>query len=180
MVKDKLSIVFKAAVLTIVILISYFAGHGLGSLVRFSNNYISGMWCAVTAVVVFDDFPTNAKTLLRDRLLGTLAGAVVAGIIITWLGHQIPAIFISLFIVSVFIIFFKWNGALKIGCITVLIVHFTTHDFSNREVWISSAMRFFEGVVGGTISLVATILLDKARQYGLFFQHPDKADGQSG
>ena len=179
-IRDNLSIVFRAAVLTIVIVISYFAGHGLGMLVQFTNNYVSGMWCSVTAVVVFDDFPTNSRNLLRDRLLGTLAGAVMAGISINLWDHKMYSIYIALFLVSVFVIFFKWNGALKIACITVLIVHFTTHDFSNREVWLTSAMRFFEGVVGGTISLLATILLDKARQNGLFFQHSEKTGDQAG
>ena len=151
----------------------------LGTLVRFSNNYVSGMWCAVTAVVVFDDFPKNSRNLLRDRLLGTLAGAIVAGVTTSLWGHKMTAIFFSLFLVSFLVILFKWNGALKIACITVLIVHFTSQNITNTQVWIASAMRFFEGVVGGTISLLATILLDKARQYGMFFQRPEDAATQA-
>jgi uncharacterized membrane protein YccC len=173
MLKDNLSILFRAAILTTVILISYFAGHALGTFVRFSNNYVSGMWCAVTAVVVFDDFPKNSRNLLRDRLLGTFAGALVAGLTTSLWGHRMSAIIVSLFLVSFFVILFKWNGALKIACITVLIVHFTSQNLSNTEVWVISAMRFFEGVVGGTISLLATLVLDKARQYGMFFQRPE-------
>ena len=121
------------------------------------------MWCAVTAVVVFDDQPANSKNLLRDRLLGTLLGAIVGGTVISLMGHHILAICIALFIVCVVVIFFKWSGALKISCIMVLIINFTTMDYSNTEIWISSAMRFVEGVIGGSISLLATTLINKGR-----------------
>jgi uncharacterized membrane protein YccC len=161
--KSNFSIIVKSIILTVVILISYFAAHSISSIFKFQNSYVSGMWCAVTAVVVFDDQPTNAKNLLRDRLLGTLVGAIVAGFTITFMGHHIISICVALFLVCVLVIFFKWDGALKISCIMVLIVNFTTMNYSNNEIWISSAMRFAEGVIGGSISLLATTLINKGR-----------------
>jgi uncharacterized membrane protein YccC len=161
--KNNISIIIKSIILTIVILISYFAAHSISSIFNFKNSYVSGMWCAVTAVVVFDDQPANAKNLLRDRLLGTLLGAIVGGTTISLMGHYIYVICVALFLVCVVVIFFKWNGALKISCIMVLIINFTTMNYSNTEIWISSAMRFVEGVIGGSISLLATTLINKGR-----------------
>jgi uncharacterized membrane protein YccC len=161
--KSNISIIIKAIILTVVIIISYFAAHSISSIVNFKNSYVSGMWCAVTAVVVFDDQPENSKNLLRDRLLGTLLGAIVGGVTISLIGHHILAISIALFVVCMVVIFFKWSGALKISCIMVLIINFTTINYSNTEIWISSAMRFVEGVIGGSISLLATTLLNKVR-----------------
>lgn len=164
--KSKLSIVIRSIILTGVILVSYFAAHSISTIFNFQNSYVSGMWCAVTAVVVFDDQPSNSKNLLRDRLLGTFLGAVVGGLIISWLGHHISSICIALFLVCVAVIFFKWDGALKISCIMVLIINFTTLNYTNTEIWISSAMRFVEGVIGGSISLLATTVINKARAKG--------------
>ena len=161
--KSNISIIIKSIILTIVILVSYFAAHSISAIFNFKNSYVSGMWCAVTAVVVFDDQPAHSKNLLRDRLLGTLLGAIVGGITISLMGHNILAICIALFIVCVVVIFFKWDGALKISCIMVLIVNFTTINYSNTEIWISSAMRFVEGVIGGSISLLATTLINKGK-----------------
>lgn len=165
--KSKLSIVVKSIILTCVILVSYFAAHSISTIFHFQNSYVSGMWCAVTAVVVFDDQPTHSKNLLRDRLLGTFLGAVVGGFCITLLGHHIYAICIGLFIVCMVVILCKWDGALKISCIMILIINFTTINYTNTEIWISSAMRFVEGVVGGSISLAATTIINKARERGI-------------
>ena len=167
-VREKVGIILKSVILTGVIIASYFAGAAVAAMFNFQNTYISGMWCAVTAVVVFDDLPENAKNLFGDRLLGTFMGALVGGITITLLGHLFFSICLSLFVVCLVISLFKWRGALKIACITTLIVNFTTFDYSVPEVWISSAMRFVEGVVGGSISMFATLLYHKGRQKGLF------------
>ena len=55
-------IVVKASLLTLVILISYFLGLGINKLLQLSDDYLSGIWCAVSAIVVFDDLPKNAKS----------------------------------------------------------------------------------------------------------------------
>ena len=61
--KSNISIIIKSIILTIVILVSYFAAHSISSIFNFKNSYVSGMWCAVTAVVVFDDQPTPKGAL---------------------------------------------------------------------------------------------------------------------
>lgn len=165
--KNNFSIVIKSIILTGVILASYFAAHSISAIFHFTNSYVSGMWCAVTAVVVFDDQPTHSKNLLRDRLLGTFLGALVGGLVISGLGHHIVSICIALFLVCVVVIFSKWEGALKISCIMVLIINFTTLNYTNTEIWISSAMRFAEGIIGGSISLLATTVINKARARGI-------------
>ena len=165
--KSKLSIVVRSIILTIVILLSYLAAHSIATIFHFRNSYVSGMWCAVTAVVVFDDQPTHSKNLLRDRLLGTFVGAVVGGVIITWLGHTLLAICVGLFIVCMIVILCKWDGALKLSCIMILIVSFTTIKYTSSEIWISSAMRFVEAVIGGSISLLATTIINKLREKGI-------------
>jgi len=126
-------IVVKASLLTLVILISYFLGLGINKLLQLSDDYLSGIWCAVSAIVVFDDLPKNAKSLMKDRLLGTFVGVLL------------------------------WTGALKIGCITVIIVGLSTHDKAFEIVWRSGLMRFLESVAGCTLSLVATIVIEQIK-----------------
>lgn len=174
-VKEKLSIVFRAVVLTSVILLSYFAGYSISAMFNFPNDYLSGIWAGVTAVVVFDDLPANSKNLVRDRLLGTFVGAIVGGLMVTLLKHSFLSIFLSLFAVCIIVTFFKWQGALKIACVTVLIVHFSTTNYSNMQIWVASAMRFLDGVVGGSISLFATLIIDKGRDMGFFLKKQEVA-----
>jgi uncharacterized membrane protein YccC len=162
-IHPKLKIVLKASILTTVILTSYFIGYGISFLLHLPNNYISGMWCAATAVVVFDDLPLNAKTLMKDRTLGSFVGTVVAATCISLIGHLVLSVTISLLVVCSFIIFFKLDGTLKIACITVMIVGVTTHGYADKDILLFAAIRFFESVIGGAISLFATIFIDKLK-----------------
>jgi uncharacterized membrane protein YccC len=156
-----IKILTKAAILTAVILISYLIGFQISEWFSLPYSDISGMWCAVTAVVVFDDLPTNAKALMKDRLLGTLVGAIVATVCIAFTHHIKLSISISLFVVCVFIIFFNMNGALKIACATVLIIGVTASSSSNKEIILFASMRFFESLIGASVSLMATIVIHR-------------------
>jgi len=156
-------IVVKASLLTLVILISYFLGLGINKLLQLSDDYLSGVWCAVSAIVVFDDLPKNAKGLMKDRLLGTLVGALLTTIIVYFTRNLFLSIGIALFCTCIFISVFKWTGALKIGCITVIIVGLSTHDKAFEIVWQSGLMRFLESVAGCTLSLIATIIIEQIK-----------------
>ncbi len=162
-VREKFRIVVRACLLTGVIVVSYFSGYGISLLLNLPNNSISGMWCAVTAIVVFDDLPTNALALMRDRLLGTFSGAFLSALFLDMFGHVMLSVCFALFCVCLCVIFFKWDGALKIACATVLIVGISAHNYTNREVWLFSGMRFMESVLGGLISLLATVSIVKSK-----------------
>ncbi|MFF5383266.1 FUSC family protein [Pedobacter suwonensis] len=174
------SIFTKALILTMVIFISYFSGTGINMVLKLSDNYLSGIWCAVSAIVVFDDLPENAKKLMKDRLLGTFVGALFTASTLFLSGNLLLSIAISLFLTCISIIFFKWDGALKIGCITVLIVGITSHGSYVNEIWQSGLMRFLESVAGGLISLFATIIIDKAKKrYLADAPHSKKMDNSN-
>ncbi|MDV3694594.1 hypothetical protein CMU49_13890 [Elizabethkingia anophelis] len=158
------SIVIKAGLLTIVIFISYFFGLGINKMIQFSDDYLSGIWCAVSAIVVFDDLPKNAKSLMKDRLLGTFVGALLTTVIIYFTNNLFLSLGISLFFTCILISVFKWTGALKIGCITVIIVGLSTHNKAFDIVWQFGLMRFLESVAGGAISLIATIIIEKIKK----------------
>lgn len=161
--KTKFKFIIKAVTLTSVVLLSYLIGYGISYLLHLPDNYVSGMWCAATAIVVFDDLPHNSRTLLKDRVLGTLMGTVVSAACIALLGHLIISIVISLLIVSSCITLLKWDGTLKIACITTLIVAVTTHGNSDYDIIFFASIRFLECLIGGTVSFAATVVIDRVR-----------------
>jgi uncharacterized membrane protein YgaE (UPF0421/DUF939 family) len=157
----KFEFLIKACTLTAVILVSYFTGVGIGQFLNLPNHYVSGLWCAATAIVVFDDLPDNARNLLKDRILGTLMGTIVSATCIALVEELITSIIISLLIVCSCITLFKWSGTLKIACITVLIVGVTTHGYPEKDIVFFAVIRFFECLIGGTLSFLATVVIDR-------------------
>lgn len=158
------SIFIKASLLKIVILISYFLGLGINKFLQFSDDYLSGIWCAVSAIVVLDDLPKNAKHLMKDRLLGTLVGALLTTIIIYFTKNLFLSVGIALFCTCLLISVFEWTGALKIGCITFIIVGLSMHDKAFEFVWEFGVMRFLESIAGCTVSLIAIIIIEKVKR----------------
>ncbi len=164
-------IVIKSVVLTLLIMVSYFTGLGLSLKLNLSDHYISGMWCAVSAIVVFDDLRENVKLLLKNRLLGTLIGSVLCVLWIYLIKDAIISMCISLILVSLFINLLKLDGALKIACTTVLIVSISTHGAPFSQIWLNALMRFIESALGGLLSLIATVLMGQSK---LFKESPEE------
>lgn len=152
--------IIKSVVLTSLVMVSYFFGRQLSLLLNMPAENISGMWCAVSAIVVFDDLRENVKQLLKNRLLGTFIGSAIGVLWMYFIDDLIWSICISLVLVSIVISLLKLDGALKIACTTVLIVSISTHGTTFSEIWITAAMRFIESILGGLFSLTATVLMD--------------------
>lgn len=155
-------IVVKAIVLTSLVVVSYFLGIQLSRLVNMPDTNIGGMWCAISAIVVFDDLRENVKQLLKNRLLGTLIGSVIGVVWMYFVKDLMTSVCLSLVVVSILISLLKLDGALKIACTTVLIVSISTHGASFSQIGITATMRFIESVLGGLLSLGATVVMENS------------------
>ncbi|MEJ1239517.1 FUSC family protein [Chryseolinea sp. T2] len=153
-------IIIKAVVLTTLVMLSYFLGRQLSMLIHMPNENISGMWCAVSAIVVFDDLRENVKQLLKNRLLGTFIGSAIGVVWMYFIEDVVWSVCISLVLVSIIISLLKLDGALKIACTSVLIVSISTHGNTFNDIWITATMRFIESVLGGLMSLGATVVME--------------------
>lgn len=155
-------IIVKSIVLTSLVMVSYFFGRQLSVMVNMPDENISGMWCAVSAIVVFDDLRENVKQLLKNRLLGTFIGSAIGVLWMYFIEDLLWSVCISLVLVSIVISLAKLDGALKIACTTVLIVSISTHGATFSQIWITAAMRFVESILGGMLSLTATVMMEKS------------------
>jgi uncharacterized membrane protein YccC len=158
-------ILLRAAILTGIILSSFFLGFSLAAMLNMSDKIISGVWCSIAAVVVFDDLLENAKNLMKDRLLGTVTGAILIAAFSTLFSSVLMAIGLALLLVCMLIIYFEWKGALKIACITVLIIGISPIQGINGGIWSAAIMRFVESALGGFVAIGATIVLEKIKNF---------------
>ena len=161
--KSSTKILIKSVVLTTIVVVSYFTGRALSAMVGMSDQFVSGMWCAVSAIVVFDDLRENVMTLLKNRLIGTFIGSLLAVLSIYFIHDIVISLCVSLVIVSTFINILNLSGALKIACTTVLIVTIPTHSAAFSEIWINALMRFIESALGCLMSLGATVVMDQSK-----------------
>src|SRR5690349_7000341 len=120
-------IIVKAIVLTSLVMVSYFLGRQFSILVKMHDENIGGMWCAVSAIVVFDDLRENVQQLLKNRILGTLIGSIIGVLWMYFIKDLVWSVCTSLVLASILISLLKLDGALKIACTTVLIVSISTH-----------------------------------------------------
>jgi len=100
--------------------------------------------------------------LLKNRLLGTLIGSIIGVLWMYFVKDLIWSVCLSLILASILISLLKLDGALKIACTTVLIVSISTHGASFSQIWVTATMRFVESVLGGLLSLAATVLMENS------------------
>lgn len=164
---DNSKVLLRAIMLTGVILTSFFLGMVTAALLHMPDRLISGVWCSIAAVVVFDDLLENAKVLLKDRLLGTFTGALITAIFASIFHSMTLAIVPGLLLSCMIIIYFEWQGALKIACITVLIIGISSVQGVNGGIWSAAVMRFLESALGGMVAIGATLLLKQIRDFSV-------------
>ncbi|HTE30192.1 MAG TPA: FUSC family protein [Chryseolinea sp.] len=158
-------ILIKSVVLTTLIMVSYFSGRGFSIILNMSDQYISGMWCAVSAIVVFDDLRENVKLLLKNRLLGTFIGSMLAVVCIYLMSDLMLSVAVCIVLVSIIINLLKLDGTLKIACTTVLVISVSTHGSTFSAICLTAAMRFAESALGCLMSLTATVLMEHSRYF---------------
>ncbi|CAM3561852.1 FUSC family protein [Paraphotobacterium marinum] len=116
---------------------------------------ISGLWCAISAIVVLHD---NRKATLHAAIirgLGSLIGAVISGLFLSYFVASfwllIPMIIITAFLCSLF----KFEEGLRLALITVTVVFavsLVSPDVSGYE---NAIYRFIESLIGIAFALSA-------------------------
>lgn len=141
------------------VLLSYFVGRQFNLLFGLAAENASGIWCAISAIVVFDDSREGVRKLARTRALGTLIGALIGFLAIYIIPDVRGAVAAALIAASLVVNLLKVEGALKIACTALLIVCMSAYDKPPAEMWMIAQNRFITSMLGGVLAVLATIAL---------------------
>lgn len=121
-----------------------------------------GYWAVFTAVIVVQGSVGGALTVSRDRLIGTLAGAVVGGVAAYLAPRTVWGEGVALaFAVGLLAAAAAKNASLKIGPVTAAILILTAGRHADSLA--TAALRVAEILLGSVVAIAATLVVFPAR-----------------
>lgn len=125
-----------------------------------ANNVSHGYWVAVTLVVALRPLPEQRSHILRDRLLGTMAGALLAFLVIVWAPTWLAAVIAAICLVLLATYSMGGSYFMQTLFLTPMLLIFSTIGDEEKGVTYTSE-RVFYTLVGVAIGFLAAWVLDR-------------------
>jgi uncharacterized membrane protein YgaE (UPF0421/DUF939 family) len=125
-----------------------------------ANEIPHGYWVAITLVVALRPLPEQRAHILRDRLLGTLAGAVLAFVVILVLPLWAAALVAAVCLVLLATYSLGGSYFMQTLFLTPMLLIFATLGDEDKGITYTSE-RVFYTIVGVAIGAVAAVVLDR-------------------
>lgn len=125
-----------------------------------SNAISHGYWIAITLVVALRPLPEQRAHILRDRLLGTLAGALLAFVVIVTLPTALAALVAAVCLVLLATYSLGGSYFMQTLFLTPMLLIFATLGDEDKGITYT-AERVFYTLVGVVIGVGAAVLLDR-------------------
>jgi hypothetical protein len=138
-----------------------------------SNDVSHGYWIAITLVVALRPLPEQRAHILRDRLLGTLAGALLAFAVIVTLPTVAAALVAAVCLVLLATYSLGGSYFMQTLFLTPMLLIFATLGDEDKGITYTSERVFFT-IVGVVLGALAALALDRWDRVAP--PHPPPAD----
>ncbi len=150
---------------------AFYVGMQVASMMGLGGDYIAGMWCGISTVVVMQAIMEETRRAAWTRLIGSFFGSLVAGAISTFFGFQpwtlLPAILITVVLMAAM----KLHDSFRLACITVLVILGVGLNTPDIPPWENAMARFLESALGAFIAVLFTWLFHPFRKKFDLFNH---------
>ena len=125
-----------------------------------ANNVSHGYWVAVTLVVALRPLPEQRAHTLRDRLLGTLVGALLSFVVIVWAPVWLALIVAAICLVLLATYSMGGSYFMQTLFLTPMLLIFATIGDEQQGITYTSE-RVFYTIVGVGVGVIAAWVLDR-------------------
>lgn len=166
----KLSL-FSSIEATLAIIISYYAGVFLGTLYHFRTPQISGLWCAISGIIVLQVLVKESFSAAWIRILGSFLGAFTSFIFSSLMGYTIPALMICVFVTVILTSIFNIKVTFRLASLTAAIIIVVGSLEPSVSPLMNAVSRFIESAVGSCIAIIITAVFYPLRKKLQLLQH---------
>ncbi|PIZ04562.1 MAG: hypothetical protein COY58_03690 [Gammaproteobacteria bacterium CG_4_10_14_0_8_um_filter_38_16] len=141
---------------TLAIVISYYAGVFLGTLYYSKIPEISGLWCAISGIIVLQVLIKESFSAAWIRVLGSFLGALTSFIFATLMGDTILALTLCVFITVMLTSIFKIKQTFRLAGLTAAIIIIVGSLEPSISPFMNAFSRFAESAIGAIIAIIIT------------------------
>lgn len=141
---------------TLAIIISYYAGLYVGMLYHFKTPQISGLWCAISGIIVLQVLIKESFSAAWIRILGSFLGALTSFVFVIMMGYTMLALAICVFITVTLTSIFKIKQTFRLAGLTAAIIIVVGSLEPSISPLLNASTRFLESFIGTIIAVLIT------------------------
>jgi len=138
---------------TVAVGASYLAGYWFGSLIKLTMPIISGLWCAISTLLILQTEIQESFKQGSLRVLGSTIGAITSFIIASVFGYHFWSFLISIYLTVVSVSLIKLKQAIRIAVLTVLVIMLIGIGNPTTPPLLNSSSRLIESTIGVLIAI---------------------------
>lgn len=156
---------------TLAIIASYYAGVFFGNLYHFKTPEISGLWCAISGIIVLQVLVKESFSAAWIRVLGSLLGALTSFVFASMMGYTIPALTVCVFVTVMLTSIFQIKQTFRLAGLTAAIIIIVGSLEPTVSPLMNSFSRFVESSVGAIIAIIITAAFYPLRKKLQLLEH---------
>lgn len=118
------------------------------------DSLVSGLWCAITAIVVLQAYLGGTYKAALSRLLGVIIGSVMGGLFTSLLGSNPVSLGISVFLTTIICSLFLIKDSIRIASLSVTVVMVLWGLRPNISPWTFALFRSIDSFLGILVAVL--------------------------
>ncbi len=144
----------KAIKVGIAAAVSLFVGIWFSTLIERPETLVSGLWCAISSIVVLQAHLGGTYKAAWQRFLGVLIGSILGCIFTVSFGSNPISLGFAIMLTMIICSAFKLQESIRIACLTVAVIMVLSGVRPEIELYLFGLFRFLDSCMGIFIAVV--------------------------
>jgi len=145
----------------LVVVVAYICGYYFTSLFHEPTSLVGGLWAAISAIIVLEASHEKTYTSAKNRIVGTLIGAVVSGVYLFFFPFSIPGFAITIGAGVVVCLVFNLPQSIKLSSITISVILIVSTIAKDLHPFVNAGLRFAESAIGTGVAVLVALIAFK-------------------
>jgi len=156
-------IIYASFEASIIAVICFMIGKTLSTLVSDGKSYIDGLWCMISALVVLQSIIDDSLKTAKSRVIGTMFGSIIAGLVCIIFGYGYTAILLAIGLCVLILNLLNFEDGVRIATATAAVI--TGYGFMNPDYSpiINAVMRSIDTLIGVLFSILIVYISYKLK-----------------
>jgi uncharacterized membrane protein YgaE (UPF0421/DUF939 family) len=149
----------------VIVIGAFICGFYFTKSIHEPTSYVGGLWSVISGIIVIESTHTETWHSSKNRILGTLIGAIVSGVYLYLFDFSLLGYAVSIAIGIMVCYVFKAQASIKLTGITISVILIVSTIESELHPFMNAGLRFVESAIGTGIALLTAIItyrLEKA------------------
>ena len=122
------------------------------------TSYVGGLWSVISGIIVIESTHIKTWHSSKNRILGTLIGAIISGIYLYLFDFSLLGYAVSIAFGVMACYVFKAQASIKLTGITISVILIVSTIESELHPFMNAGLRFVESAIGTMIALLTAII----------------------